>query len=583
MSEGTRRRARALALIALAALAIPAVALAAFDPVYEQSNYSKIDERAKRDAADPEFQALLRTKGAESEAERLMITATDPERDFAANLCSRHMDGCAGDVRLYDWDKNGFGIRKPVLWVARSGAILSGHLWMTKEGPAKRPGIVVTSGSVQAPEELYWFAGATLAKRGYIVLTWDVQGQGYSDTNGEGVDRNEGVPAQNGRPFFDQTEDALDFFLSTAAKPYVPRPSCTSGTSHAPRQERRVKEGRNAAFNPFAGSLDPSRIGVAGQSFGAAGVSFVGQKDPRVKAVVAWDNLRTPSTPPASDCSSAPESRTAPPITKPALGISNDYGLFRQSNTSEPDPLGKSEASRAFSAAGVDSGQINIRGGTHYEAAYIPNPYFSATLRGIDLVAWYTGAWFDKYVKGDASADQRLLTGRWRSDAEEAAVDPTGDGNLFSRYYRSRLDIGLAGGGRFLCEDLRPGECPGLTDADGVPAGYGYIKEANVPDGGPGAPQPPAKSCRGKRRFVLRLTLPRGRRVRQATVFVDGRRVRNLTGRRLRPGGDRRVAIPIRLRGRRTKGARARVVLRTSRGRMVVVRRLRPCPSRRAP
>ncbi len=574
-------------MLALCGFAAVPTATAAFDPAYEQSNYSKIDERGKRDAADPEFQALLRAKGAEREAERLMITATDPERDFAANLCSRHMDGCAGDVRLYDWDKNGFGIRTPVLWVARNGAILSGHLWMTKEGPAKRPGIVVTSGSVQAPEELYWHAGATLAKRGYIVLTYDVQGQGYSDTNGEGVDRDEGVPSQAGRPFFDQTEDALDFFLSSAAEPYVPRPSCTTGTSHAARQERRVKEGRNAAFNPFAVSLDPSRIGLAGHSFGAAGVSFVGQKDPRVKAIVAWDNLRAPSAPPASNCTSAPESRTAPPITKPSLGIANDYGLFRMANTGEPDPLAKSEASRAFSAAGVDSGQVNIRGGTHYESSYIPNPYFSATLRGIDFVAWYTGAWFDKYVKGDASADARLLTTRWRDDAEEAAVDPTGDGNMFSRYYRSRLDIGLASGGRFLCEDLRPGECPGLSPADGQAAAYGYLKEANTADappnaGPPSEATPPVGDCRGRRRFTVGLSRPRGARIKRATLYLNGHRVRSISRRQLRASGRGRIRVPIKLRRRTTQPLRIRVVFRTDRGRVVYRRGFRPCAGSRA-
>ena len=78
------------------------------------------------------------------------------------------------------------------------------------------------------------------------------------------------------------------------------------------------------------------------------------------------------------------------------------------------------------------------------------------------MVAWYTAAWFDKYVKGDASADRRLLTTRWQSDSLEAAIDPNHDGNMFSSYYPSRLDIGLARGGRFGCEDLRSG-CAGMV------------------------------------------------------------------------------------------------------------------------
>ena len=359
---------------------------------------------------------------------------------------------------------------QPVLFTARSGATISGTVWATKAGPAKRPGIVITNGSVQAGEQLYWFAAQTLAKAGYVVLTSDPQGQGQSDERGEAPDESEGSPAQSdGRPFYDGTTDALDFFLSTPDKPFVPRKSCNTGTSHAPKQERRVKAGLNTAFNPFHALVDPSRIGIAGHSFGAAGVSYIGQKDPRVKAIVAWDNLGAAVANDggrigATDCPADPSERAPATITKPALGIAADYFIPPTPNTSDPDPLAKSIASRKYSEAKVDTGELIIRGGTHYDFDWIPNEGFPATLRGADMITWYTTAWFDKYVKGDATADQRLVTDRWRADADEAAVDPKGDGNMFSFYYRSRLDIGLSGGGRFLCEDLRPG-CPGLTGA----------------------------------------------------------------------------------------------------------------------
>jgi hypothetical protein len=195
-------RALVAAAIALACAAAPALA---FDPAYEQRNYAKINERAQTDYG-PEFQAQLRTKGLQREAEAAQILASDGQspanpygRDFTGNLCWQHMDGCAGDVRLYDWGANGYGSVLPILFTARNGSTLSGHVWMTKSGPAKRPGVVITNGSVQAPEELYWFAAQTLAKAGYVVMTWDPQGQGYSDTYGNGVDRNDGVPSQQGR------------------------------------------------------------------------------------------------------------------------------------------------------------------------------------------------------------------------------------------------------------------------------------------------------------------------------------------------------------------------------------------------
>ena len=54
----------------------------------------------------------------------------------------------------------------------------------TRQGPAKRPGVVITDGSVQADEQMYWYAAQALAKDGYVVMTFDPQGQGRSDTLG---------------------------------------------------------------------------------------------------------------------------------------------------------------------------------------------------------------------------------------------------------------------------------------------------------------------------------------------------------------------------------------------------------------
>jgi dienelactone hydrolase len=479
-----RRLPAALFFAALVAL-VTGAAAQAFDPAVEAQNFSKTQERHTI-YNTPEYQALLRQVSLQNRAAALAMQAADPERNFSGHLCASGEDGCAGDVRLYDWQAGGYGIVQRVLLTARSGATISGRVWATQAGPSKRPGIVITNGSIQANEQLYWFVAQTLAKAGYVVLTSDPQGQGQSDEQGESPDQNEGSPAQtDGRPFFDGTEDALDFFLSTPKRPYEPVPSCDSGTSHAPKQDRRVAAGLNAAYNPFWRLLNPARIGLAGHSFGAAGVSFEGQKDPRVSAIVALDNLGRPGTTgglAVKPCPSDPASHADAPITKPALGMSADYGLTPQPNTSDPDPLAKSTQSLAYSQAGVDTGEIIIRGGTHYEFSWIPNVGFGATLRGADAVAWYTTAWFDKYVKGDSGADKRLLTNRWRSDAREAAIDPGHDGNLFSFYYRSRLDIGLAKGGRFLCEDLRPA-CPGIVSTDGQPADYSYLKVATTPDG----------------------------------------------------------------------------------------------------
>ncbi len=477
-------------VVTLFALAFAGSATAAFDPAYELKNFSKTQERFQHVVSKPEYQALLREKGTIRQTQAAEILAGDPQRFFSGQLCWQKTDGCAGEVRTYDWSTRGAGLSTPVSWVARNGSVISGHVFATPDGPANRPGAVLTTGSVQAPEELYWAAAQALAKAGYVVLTWDVQGQGFSDTFGEGADRNEGVPSQGGQPFYDQTEDALDFFFSSASNAYVPRKSCSTGTSHADKQVARLKDGKASAYNPFASILDTSKVGIFGHSLGASGVSYIGQIDPRVKAIVAYDNLSAQSptaTNPPFTCPSGSSPRPAKVTpTKPAIGLSNDYGLTPQPNLSEPDANAKTTASKLLSAAGTDTMQLVVRGGSHYESSFIPNPAFGATLRGNDLETFYTVAWFDRYVKGDTAATARLLTQRWRNDPLGAAVDPDKDPNDLSRYYASRVDIAGQNGGRVVCESLRDG-CPELA-AEGEPAPYDAIKvvQAKGPADGPG-------------------------------------------------------------------------------------------------
>ena len=479
----------AAALVLVGATAAQAAPGDPVDPTVEIPTFAKINERYVNIVATPEFQQELLTRSAEGTAAKAALQASDPERN-PANVCGARAFECAGDVRFYDWDLDGHGISTPVVFTARSGATLSGTVWATRQGPAKRPLVVITTGSVQAPEVLYWRQAATLAKNGYVVLTYDTQGQGLSDTMGEGADAFESVPAQAGQPFYDGTEDALDFALSGPRAPYVPRPSCSSGTSHAEKQDRRVAAGLNSAYNPLFGLVDATRVGIAGHSLGASAVSYVGQEDPRVKAIVAWDNLRAPTGAPA--CESAPATRTDRTITKPALGIANDYGITPMPNLREPEPEAKTEAFDLYRAAGVDAGELVIRGGCHEESAFIPaavtspvSPIGCGSLRGNDLLAWYTTAWFDTYVKGDAAADTRLLTDRWRDDRLGGEVDLLGDINVFSSYYLSKLDVARPGGGRAVCGDLRAG-CGVLRD-DGLPADYGIDTDALTPDAaGPG-------------------------------------------------------------------------------------------------
>jgi dienelactone hydrolase len=588
------KRITAVGVVTLLGIALASPSTAgALDPAVEAKDFSKTQERSAI-FNTPQYQLLLRQVSLQNRAASLAIQAADPERNFLAHLCASGEDGCAGEVRLYDWQAKGYGLVQPVLYTARNGATVSGRVWATRAGPAKRPVIVITNGSVQANEQMYWFVAQTLAKAGYVVLTTDPQGQGQSDEQGEAPDQNEGFPAQSdGRPFFDGTEDAINFVLSNRTHPYTPVPSCASGTSHAAKQNRRVAAGLNAPYNPFWALVDHTRLGIAGHSYGAAGVSYIAQWDPRVKAVVAWDNLggTDPSAPfmgggPVEQpCPANPAARTVAPITKPALGMAADYGLPATPHTSDPDPEAKTSRSVKYSQAGVDSGEIIIRGGSHLDFSWIPNAAFSGSLRGADEINWYTIAWFDKYVKGDPGADRRLMSSRWRSDAQEAAVDPDGDGNMFSFFYRSRLSIGLAGGGRFDCESMRPG-CAGMSANDGFSGEYSYLTIDTAPDG-PGTPAAESAraastgiyGCGAASGFRVLLSRPRGTRIVRARVYLNGKRIRTYRGNSLK-----RVTVPAPGPGRH----QLKIVERTSRGRTITLRLnysgcklVKPKPARR--
>lgn len=86
-----------------------------------------------------------------------------------------------------------------------------------------------------------------------------------------------------------------------------------------------------------------------------------------------------------------------------------------------------------------------------------------------------------------------------------------------------------------------------------------------------GLPSP--KRCVSRRRFTIRLTAPRGQRLRSATVFVGRKRARVLRGSRLRARID--------LRGLPRGTVRVKIVARTTAGRTVEqVRRYRTCAAR---
>lgn len=336
------------------------------------------------------------------------------------------------------------GVALPVSFTNRYGALLLGTVFAPLPGArdpytgkalsAPYPGVVITTGSLQGSERMYWWLAQDLAERGYVVLTYDVQGQGRSETfphqlpvadlpgcagptgPGEGQ-LCDGVSAQQPSNFVYGTEDAIDFFLSTPRAPY---------------KNPRAGTARVSQYNPLWGLYDvrkdphpatpgrTARLGIAGHSLGAAAVSYVQAVDKRVSAVVALDKL---SASPGFDALGAFK-----PVV-PSLGVQSEYGfnvspyvLAHGSSIAPsagppdqgPDPMRELRSGfTAWQKARVDSMVIVPRASTHLEYTDIPLA-LPASRYGQDVASHYAQAWFGKYLKHDRSADARLMATAFR-------------------------------------------------------------------------------------------------------------------------------------------------------------------------
>ena len=143
----------------------------------------------------PEFQAELRQKRLASEARDVRRSSPPtPSGSMLGNLCvapQRRLRRRRALLRLGQGEPRQRPPRPDAVdrpHAARPSPATSGP---TRSGPRASPGVVITNGSVQAPEELYWAFAAALAKAGYVVLTWDPQTQGRSDGPGEPPTRTE--------------------------------------------------------------------------------------------------------------------------------------------------------------------------------------------------------------------------------------------------------------------------------------------------------------------------------------------------------------------------------------------------------
>lgn len=182
--------------------------------------------------------------------------------------------------------------------------------------------------------------------------------------------------------------------------------------------------------NPFRAASDVERVGVVGWSLGARSLTRTQAEDTRVDALVAWDNLAVSENGDAGSpaCTNQPRAPRAPRV--PALGQASDTCTDRPADA-------KKTAYAAWRAAGVPAMQVVFAGASH----------FLWSAQGGDaphaLSHHYTLAWFDRWLKGDAAATQRLLARTVEGRAVEAVLST-----------RFRSAAGFDGRS---CEDLRAG------------------------------------------------------------------------------------------------------------------------------
>ena len=383
------------------------------------------------------------------------------------------------------------GLSTRIAFTNRYGALLHGTVYRPRPGARDPytgavlrgpfPGVVITEGSVQGSEGMYRWLAQDLAERGYVVITYDVQGQGGGETlpheplpaPAPGGESNAlpfcnpfatpqpgeqygcpGAPAQQLSNFVVGTEDALSFFTSTPSHHYAnPRSAGAKVTT----------------FNPYWRFFDRSpdrrtatpgrttRIAIIGHSMGAAAVSKVQGTDRRVEAVVALDKLTGPGA-------AGPLDGTGNKPVVPGLGLQSEYGFTvspyltsgGSSLTPQPSPDGpdpRRERATGYDSwrkAGVDSMLVVPRASTHLEYTDIPL-VLPASRYGQALSSHYVQAWLDRYLKH--RRNDAALTGdtfRYLEPAGNGVWAPVTlhRGSLLSFYYCSAY--GFHSGARLL-------------------------------------------------------------------------------------------------------------------------------------
>ncbi len=425
------------------------------DPAYTERDAQNIVDAYGRitgpggQLQNPAYLPALVTESTQTGVDQLLQQAASPTRP--AVTPGNVVPGWnVGNPLRAGWERTRGRVTK-VSFTNKHGALLRGRVFTPRPGARDPytgtvlrppfPGVVLTEGSVQGSSAMYEWLAQDLAERGYVVLTYDVQGQGESETfphDGPLPTCCDGVPSQQEANFVVGTRNALSFFTSTPRRPY-----------RNPGADGADVTRFNPAWRLFDRSPDrrtatpgrTTRIAVIGHSLGAFAISGVQAVDRRIATVVALDKLQ----------------KGAKPVV-PALAVQSEYGftvspwwlsggssLAPQPSPDGPDP--RRERASGFDAwdrAGVDSMLVVPRASTHLDYTDIPL-VLPASRWGQALTSVYVQRWLGHYLKHRGSTSS-LLARSFRY------LEPVGEGRwkpvtlkrnrLLSFYYCSAYALG---------------------------------------------------------------------------------------------------------------------------------------------
>jgi dienelactone hydrolase len=371
------------------------------------------------------------------------------------------------DPYLWDWVHDAAHRVQHVWWHNRYGARISGHLWLPptdwvdpvtgRPHLGRWPAVLFVPG-LGAFEGAYWGVAETLARAGYVVLSFDPQGQGDSDvaparrfcTPGrwqrpqEGGIRERGKcagePAAPPPPTYTVPDPPpplppVGFIVAAHDGQFGPYDVATDYEIFRPNFVFGALDAVTwllSSADPARRLIDPTRVGIIGHSVGSDGAVVTPGVDPlhRFRAAVALDDYGLPPstwapTVPTMLQQSEQEDSLGPYLAKPPADFFPSSQIYRRL-TQQDTPA------QIVALASSSHGEWS------YNPEAIANPYSIGATQsryGERVGAYYAVAWFDRWLKGTTtrirgwdqpaettSADRRLTACRYDQSIDAASI-----------------------------------------------------------------------------------------------------------------------------------------------------------------